>query len=113
MSDKKKPLESFSDRLHADKGSLKGSIRRNPKGPRNYGSGSEDSLVLSGKRAAPKGKFCLIGVETFVGPFADFLVGDFVSKDDAIREATKLAGDMNPMYVYDDAGELLYSAGKP
>jgi hypothetical protein len=62
---------------------------------------------------APIGKFRLIGVDTFEGPFADFIVGDFTSKDDAIREAAKRARKMNPMYVYDDAGTLLFSAGEP
>jgi hypothetical protein len=78
----------------------------------DYGCDPEDSYVLSGRRAAPAGKFRVLGVDTFSGPCADFLVGDFVSKDDAIREATKRAGSMTGMHVYDDAGEHVFSAAK-
>jgi hypothetical protein len=62
---------------------------------------------------APTGKFRVIGVDTFEGPAADFLIGDFNDKDQAIAEATARAKPMVPFYVYDDAGKLLFSAGKP
>jgi 5-methylcytosine-specific restriction endonuclease McrA len=59
-------------------------------------------------RKAPAGKFRLLGVDTFYGPGADFLVGDFSYRTEAITEATRRASDMKPFYVYDDAGHLLY-----
>lgn len=72
-----------------------------------------DSLAGRGQLIAPRGKFRLIGVDTFEGPFADFLVGDFDNRDDAIAEATARGKAMTPMYLYDDAGKLVFSAGKP
>lgn len=76
----------------------------------DYGTPKEESYVLSGNRAAPVGKFRLLGVDTFEGPAADFLVGDFNNRAEAIAEATKRAGPMKPMYVYGDDGALVFSA---
>jgi hypothetical protein len=63
-------------------------------------------------RKAPAGKFRLLGVDTFEGPGADFLVGDFNDKDEAITEAVKRTRDMVPYYVYDDTGKLLFPRAK-
>jgi hypothetical protein len=71
------------------------------------------SLAARGKLIAPSNRFRLVGVDTFSGPFDDFLVGDYEDKDDAIREASARGGKMKPYYVYDDAGTLVFSAGKP
>ena len=71
------------------------------------------SLAASGQLKAPKGKFRLIGVDTFEAPDADFLVGDFTDKKEAITEAEKRAGRMRPMYVYDSDGKLIFNAGRP
>ena len=72
-----------------------------------------DSLAGQGKLIAPRGQFRVVGVDTFEGPFADFLVGDFTEKQIAIQAAKERAGKMAPYYVYDDKGKLLYAAGKP
>lgn len=72
-----------------------------------------DSLAGRGELIAPTGRFRLIGVDTFEGPFADFLVGDFDNREDAIREAVAKAGRMQPFYLYNDRGELVFSAGRP
>jgi hypothetical protein len=72
-----------------------------------------DSYAKRGALIAPTGKFRVIGVDTFEGPDADFLIGDFITVAEAIRAAKPRAGDMKPVYVYDDRGKLLFSAGKP
>lgn len=62
---------------------------------------------------APKGKFRVIGVDTFEGPTADYLIGDYASLGDAIAVAKQKGGVMNPVYVYDESGkEVLFKAGK-
>jgi len=61
---------------------------------------------------APKGMYRVIGVDTFEGPFADYLVGDFTSIDEAKKRACQGAGEMNPRYVYDDSGRLAFEVGE-
>lgn len=53
----------------------------------------------------------MIGVDCFEGPFADFPLGDFTERADAIRQADKNGGPMTPVYVYDDQRYLIYEAG--
>jgi len=60
---------------------------------------------------APTGKFRVVGVDTFEGPTADYLIGDFPSLEEAQASATKHGGDMNPVYVYDSSGKMLFQAG--
>jgi hypothetical protein len=60
---------------------------------------------------APKGKFRVIGVDTFEGPRADYLIDDFKSLHAAIASARSHAGNMNPCYVYDDEGSSMWSGG--
>jgi hypothetical protein len=60
---------------------------------------------------APKGKFRVVGVDTFEGPTADYLIGDFDSLKEAMAETDKHGGVMNPVYCYDDQGTMLHSAG--
>jgi hypothetical protein len=64
-------------------------------------------------RKAPPGKFRVLGVDTFEGPFEDYLIADCDTKEKAIDLAKKHGADMNPTYVYDSAGKLLFNAGKP
>jgi hypothetical protein len=71
-----------------------------------------DSLAGRGELIAPTGRYRLVGVDTFEGPFADFLVGDFDNREDAIAEAAARAGRLQPFYVYNDRGELVFSAGQ-
>ena len=61
------------------------------------------------KRAAPEGKFRVIGVDTFDG--GDWLVGDFGSLKKATDVADKKGGQMTKMHVYDDQGKHLHDAG--
>lgn len=72
-----------------------------------------DSYAMWGALIAPTGRFRVIGVDTFEGPDADFLIGDFSTEADAIGTAKKRADNMKPVYVHDDKGELRFSAGKP
>lgn len=60
---------------------------------------------------APKGKFRAIGVNVVEGPLADYLIGDYSTSVEAIEEADKHGGKMQPAYVYDDTGELIYRIG--
>lgn len=61
---------------------------------------------------APKGKFRVVGVDTFEGPRADYLIGDYDTQEEAEAMATKRGGVMNPTYVYDDKGiGALFHAG--
>ena len=72
------------------------------------------SLALTGQLIAPKGRYRLVGVDTFEGPLCDFLIGDFVSKDEAIAECSARATQpMMRYYVYSETGAMLFKAGKP
>jgi hypothetical protein len=55
----------------------------------------------------------VVGVDTFDSPDADYLIGDFSSKKDALAAARREAGEMCPVYVYSDSGELMGSFGRP
>src|SRR5262249_59854298 len=67
------------------------------------------SLASEGKLKAPRGKFRVVGVDTFEGPDADYLIEDADSLKKARQLADQNVGDMNPTYVYDDKGEHVYS----
>lgn len=54
---------------------------------------------------APKGKFRVVGVDTFESPTADYLIGDYKEKETAIVTARIKGGEMNRTYVYDDNGK--------
>ena len=69
------------------------------------------SLVSEGKLRAPKGKFRVIGVDTFEGPTADYLIGDYKTLDEAKKVCDEHGGTMNITYVYDEAGKRLHNAG--
>ena len=71
-----------------------------------------DSLAGRGKLRAPRGRFRLVGVDTFAGPFEDFLVGDFEDLDDAKREAVARASRLVPFYIYNERGQMIFSAGR-
>lgn len=60
---------------------------------------------------APTGKFRVVGVDTFEGPTADYLIGDYATLDEACSIAAKHGGDMNPVYVYDDKGRYMKEFG--
>lgn len=60
--------------------------------------------------AAPSGKFRVLGVDTFEGPFEDFLIADCDDKETAINLAKSHTAEMQPCYVYDDAGKLVHAS---
>ena len=60
-------------------------------------------------RKAPKGKYRIIGVDTFDG--GDWHEGDFSSKSEALEHARKRGGQMTKMHVYDDQGNHVGEAG--
>lgn len=58
---------------------------------------------------APKRKFRVILVDTFEG--GDCVVGDFSSRKRAIETANQKGGQMTKVYVYNDKGQQIHSAG--
>jgi len=60
---------------------------------------------------APKGRYRVVGVDTFEGPRDDFLMGDFDVLEDAKEEARYNGGEMNVTYVFDDEGNTLARFG--
>lgn len=62
---------------------------------------------------APPGRFRVIACDTFEGPFADALVGDFDTLDAALHAAKDELCPMTAVYVYDDAGALKFSDYRP
>jgi hypothetical protein len=60
-------------------------------------------------RKAPKGKFRVIGVDTFDG--GDWHQGDFDTKEAALACARAKGGEMTKMYVYDDRGRHVGNYG--
>ena len=61
---------------------------------------------------APKEKFRVVRVDTFPFPPEDHLIGDFDALNAACNAATAKGGVMHVCHVYDDCGELVFSAGK-
>lgn len=57
---------------------------------------------------SPAGQFRAIACDTFEGPFADYLVGDFAELDAAIAAAKGAFEPMTSVYVYDDTGRLKF-----
>jgi hypothetical protein len=43
------------------------------------------SMARRGELRAPKGWFRVVGVDTFEGPLADYHIGDFSDREDAIQ----------------------------
>lgn len=69
------------------------------------------SLASEGKLIAKKGKFLVIGVDTFEGPTADYKIGEYSTKEKAIEVAKERGGTMNITHVYDDKGTHLARFG--
>jgi hypothetical protein len=61
------------------------------------------------KLKAPKGKFRVVGVDTFDG--TDWVDGDYDTKEDAFEAAKKAGGTMLKTHVYDDTGKHIFEAG--
>jgi hypothetical protein len=58
---------------------------------------------------APKGKYRVIGVDTFA--HEDWVQEDGTDKQSAIRIANEKGGNMQKMHVYDDQGNHIHEAG--
>ena len=58
---------------------------------------------------APKGKFRVVGVDTFDG--TDWVSGDFDTSAEALAHAKEKGGTMLKMHVYDEYGQHLGQAG--
>jgi hypothetical protein len=58
---------------------------------------------------APKGKYRVVGVDTFANE--DWVEGDFDTKDAALACAKANGGEMTKMHVYDDTGQHVGEAG--
>ena len=58
---------------------------------------------------APKGKFRVVGVDTFDG--TDWIEGDFKTKEEAFSRARSKGGEMLKTHVYNDKGVHVYEGG--
>lgn len=58
---------------------------------------------------APKGKFRVIGVDTFDS--SDWVSGDFDTQQEAVEHANEKGGVMLKTHVYDDNGNHIHEAG--
>lgn len=63
-------------------------------------------------RVAPKGRFRLLEVDTFEGPFAETVMGSFPTVKEALDVGTQLKDGhgMLKYYVYDDKGDYIAEA---
>ncbi len=61
----------------------------------------------------PPSQFRVIACDTFEGPFADYLVGDFAELDAAIAAAKGALSPMMAVYVYDETGRLEFNEFQP
>lgn len=59
---------------------------------------------------APKGKFRIIGVDTFDG--TDWIEGDFDTKEIALATVKSKGGTMLKMHAYDDQGNHIGEGGE-
>ena len=80
-----------------------------PYDPRPVSEGGNRGIDELFSRKAHKGKFRVIGVDTFSGD--DWLYGDLDTMEAAIKAAEVSQAAMCKMYVYDDQGRCIYSAG--
>jgi hypothetical protein len=62
---------------------------------------------------APKEKYRVIGVDTVGSEATDYLIGDYGDAEEAKKVAAEHGGVMNPVYVYDDHGKMLFRSGTP
>lgn len=73
----------------------------------------EHSPSLGLSHRAPSGQFRVIACDTFEGPFADSLVGDFPDLQNAIQAAKDELSAMVAVYVYDDQGAVRFNDYRP
>jgi hypothetical protein len=60
---------------------------------------------------ASKGKFLVIGEDAFEMPPREYEVAEVDSIEEAKAAAEEECGSMNPVTVYDDQGNEVYSCG--
>ena len=64
------------------------------------------------ERRAKKGKFLVVGEDTFDMPPEEYIVAENVpTLEEAKKAADEEAGEMNPVTVYDDQGKRVYRCG--
>ena len=80
-----------------------------PYDPRPISEGGNRGLGEKFTRVPPKGKFRVIGVDTFDG--GDWVQGDFDPKEAALQCAREKGGEMTKMHIYDDTGRHIGEAG--
>ncbi len=82
-----------------------------PYDARRISKGGNRGIDEMFSRSAPKGKFRLIGVDTFDG--GDWVVGDYKSLSTAreIANSETVGKQMIKMYIYDDTGKCHPSGG--
>ena len=77
--------------------------------PRQISEGGNRGIDETFTRRALKGKYRVIGVDTFDG--GDWVEGDFSSSAEALAHANRRGGPMTKMHVYDDNGKHIGEAG--
>ncbi len=65
---------------------------------------------MRAEQKAPKGKYRVIGVDTF--DHSDWVEGDFDTVDEARDAAEKRGGPMLKMHCYDDCGRHIGEGGE-
>lgn len=82
-----------------------------PYNPKPTNEGGNRGIDIDFSRKAPKGKFRVIGVDTFDG--GDWVSGDFDTLPEAKAHASqKTTGQqMLKMHIYNDQGKHLSEAG--
>lgn len=80
-----------------------------PYDPRPVSKGGNRGAGETFQLKSDKGKFRVVGVDTFDG--GDWVVGDYDTKEEALAIARAKGGQMTMMYVYDSAGNRIGSAG--
>ena len=66
-------------------------------------------MLKSKDLKAPKGKFRVVGVDTF--DRTDWIEGDFKTQTEAIDVANRKGGEMLKTHVYNDKGMHVHGAG--
>lgn len=80
-----------------------------PYDPRPVSEGGNRGIDELFSRCAPRGKFRVVGVDTFDG--GDWLEGDFPTLEKAKKRASEEGGQMTVMYIYNDNGQCVGRAG--
>ena len=77
-----------------------------PYDPRPVSEGGNRGIDEQFSRCAPKGKFRVVGADTFDGD--DWVQGDFDTLEEAKECADKKGCQMTKMYFYNDKGQSFF-----